>query len=276
VTAAAFPVRRVSDDVGAAFHAFRVGAGQTLAAWPVLGGRSLFYLLIMTVQAALWDRVMAARLPGTIAAELPDGVLVLYVAATEWITLAVPALHLRLEDDIRLGGLEPHLLRPKAYFFQAFAQAMGGGIVRLGSLALTAIAMLALSGRAWPPLEAFAYLVVLGPLGLTVGVLLYALAGLGAFWARRTLPFQLVIQKLMFLMGGLFAPITLYPRIFAEICAASPFAAHLYWAGRQVTAPSLAAFGQGVAWCALWIVLLTFANLGLWRAGLAKVLREGL
>ena len=276
MSAIELPARRVSDDVGAALHAFRVGAGQALAAWPILAGRSLFYLLIMTVQAALWDRVMAARLSGTLAAELPDGVLVLYVAATEWITLAVPALHLRLEDDIRLGGLEPHLLRPKAYLFQTLSQALGGAMVRLASLGVTAVALLALSGRAWPPLEAFAYLVVLGPLGVTVGVLLYTLAGLGAFWARRTLPFQLVIQKLMFLMGGLFAPITLYPPAFAEVCAASPFAAHLYWAGRQVMAPSLSAFGQGVAWCVLWIVVLTATNLAIWRAGLAKVLREGL
>jgi ABC-2 type transport system permease protein len=247
-----------------------------LAGWPVLAGRSLFYFVIMCVQSALWDRVMQARLPGTIAEQLPDGVLVLYVAATEWVTLSLPALHLRFEDDIRAGGLEPHLLRPKAYLLQAIAQASGGGMVRLAALGVTAIVMLTLSGRAWPAPEAFLYLALLGPPALLVGILLYTLAGLGAFWARRTLPFQLVIQKLMFLMGGLFAPISLYPPLFHQICAASPFAAHLYWAGRQVLAPSFTAFAEGVGWCVLWIVALSLLNLAIWRAGLAKVLREGL
>jgi ABC-2 type transport system permease protein len=276
MTALALPGQRISGDLAAAAHAFRVGAGQVLAGWPVLAGRSLFYFVIMTVQSALWDRVMQARLPGTIAATLPDGALVLYVAATEWVTLSLPAVFLRFEDDIRGGGLEPHLLRPKVYLLQAIAQASGGGMVRLAVLGVTAIVMLTLSGRAWPAPEAFAYLVVLGPLALIVGVMLYTLAGLGAFWARRVLPFQLVIQKLMFLMGGLFAPISLYPGWFRDLCAASPFAAHLYWAGRQVLAPSFSAFAEGVGWCVLWMAALSLLNLAIWRAGLARVLREGL
>nr|QQZ49148.1 hypothetical protein JKL49_18675 [Phenylobacterium glaciei] len=59
-------------------------------------------------------------------------------------------------------------------------------------------------------------------LAVTVGMLLYALAGLCAFWTRRILPVMLVIQKLMFLLGGLFAPITLYPDWLRKIAEATP------------------------------------------------------
>ena len=69
---------------------------------------------------------------------IAPGVLVLYVGVTEWITLSVPSAHLRLEDDIRSGGLEPHLLRPKAYLAQVFAQNYGSGVARLAALGVKA------------------------------------------------------------------------------------------------------------------------------------------
>lgn len=264
-----------ADLARAAVAAFRVGAGQTLAAWPVLAGRCLFYVLLLVVLSALWDKVAAERLPGTLASTLPPGGFALYIGVTEWITLALPAIHLRLEDDIRGGGLEPHLLRPKPYLVQRLSQAAGEMTVRMTALGATALAVLALSGRAPPPPGTFAVLPLLGALAAIVGLLLYTLAGLAAFWARRTMPFQLVIQKLMFLLGGLFAPISLYPAWLRRIGEASPFSAHLYWAGVQALHPSAAQAVRGLGWQLVWVVVLGLACAALWRAGLAKALREG-
>lgn len=258
---------------GAAWAALRVGAGETLAAWPVLAGRCVFFVILLLVLSALWDKVAAEQLPGTLAYALPAGGLALYIGATEWVTLSLPATHLRLEDDIRSGGLEPHLLRPKSYLLQVLSQNLGAAFVRLAALGITALALLAASGRAWPPLEAFPRLLVLGVLGVVVGVLLYALAGLMAFWARRVLPFQLVIQKLMFLLGGLYAPVTLYPPLMEQVAKASPFAAHLYWPAAMTLQPEL--FLIGLGWQLLWIAVLSAGCLAIWRAGLAKVLRRG-
>jgi ABC-2 type transport system permease protein len=259
----------------AALAALRLGARQMLAGWPVLIGRCLFYVLIMVVISALWTRVAAEGASGGLASTAPVARFAFYVGVTEWITLSLPALHMRLEDDIRRGGLEAHLLRPKAYLIQTWSHALGSGLVRMAALGVTGLALLRASGQAAPSLAAWIYIVVLGVLGLMVGVLLYTLAGLGAFWARRVLPFQLVIQKLMFLMGGLFAPVSLYPQAFAKASEASPFAAHLYWAGRQAISPSASLFLQGIGWQLLWIALLAAVSVAIWRAGLRKLLREG-
>ena len=265
----------ISRAASALLSAFRLGADQTLAGWPVLAGRCIFYVILLIVLSALWDKVVAESLPGTLASELPPGGLALYIGVTEWITLSLPAVHLKLEDDIRSGGLEPHLLRPKSYLAQTFSQSLGAAVMRLGALGVTGLVLLAVSGREPPPLEAFAYILPLGMLGVVVGILFYALAGLMAFWARRTLPFQLVIQKLMFLLGGLYAPVTLYPPVLEAVAKASPFAAHLYWPSVQAIAMSQGDFLLGLAWQGVWIVAMSSACLWLWRAGLAKVLREG-
>src|SRR5215469_4334595 len=100
-----------------AVAAMHLGAVQALAAWPVLIGRVMFYLLILVVLAALWDKVAAEQVT-PLAGMLPNGGLAIYIGVTEWVTLSIIAIERRLEDDIRNGGLEPYLLRPQSYLLQ--------------------------------------------------------------------------------------------------------------------------------------------------------------
>jgi ABC-type uncharacterized transport system permease subunit len=230
----------------------------------------------MAVLSSLWDKVSAARLAHTLATSLPHGGLTLYVGATEWITLSVVSVHLRLEDDIRTGAIEPHLLRPKHYLVQKIAESFGGMIVRLGAIGMAAIVALVLSQRSGPPAWAYAYLVVLGVLGCALGVLLFALAGLCAFWIRRVLPPYLIVQKLTFLLGGLFAPISLYPGWLYRIAVSSPFAAGTFFPGLQMIAPSGPAFLEGLAAQCFWLVAIGGLLALVWRAGMSRILREGL
>jgi ABC-2 type transport system permease protein len=255
--------------------AYRIGLASALAAWPVLLGRAIFYGVCLMVLVAFWDKVGAQRLAGTLAVRLPPGGLGVYIGVTEWVTLSVPAIQLRLEDDIRSGALEPHLLRPKPYLAQTIAGEWGAMTARLVMLGVAGLLLLGLSGRPWPPGFGLLYVAVLGVIGAGIGVLLYALVGLMAFWMRRVLPALLIMQKLMFLLGGLFAPITFFPGWLHAIAAASPFAAHLAFAGQAVLTPSASDFGRALAAQAIWAALLVLAAALIWRAGLAKVLKGG-
>ncbi|HZC17125.1 MAG TPA: ABC-2 family transporter protein [Caulobacteraceae bacterium] len=259
-----------------ALAAVRLGAGGAMAGWPVLLGRAVFYVLLMIVLTALWDKVVAERLPGTLVAALPAGGLALYIGVTEWIGLSVPAIHLRLEDDIRSGAVETHLLRPKAYLVQRFAESWGAMLVRMAVTGIAALVMLALSGRVWPTPPALAALVMLGPLGGTVGLLLFTIAGLSAFWVRRTMPAFLILQKMLFLLGGLFAPVTLYPAWLTRLAKATPFAAHMFWPASLTVTPTAAQMADALVAQLLWIGLLASLAALIWRAGLRKVLRGDL
>lgn len=270
------PADRLRSDIAAAAASLGFGARQAFAAWPVLMGRAFFYLVAMTVLSALWDKVTNAHLSGTLATTLQPGSLTLYVGVTEWITLSVAAIHLRLEDDIRSGALEPHLLRPKPYLLQKISESMGGSIARLVAIGLGAFLVLLLTGRKGPPIEAIAYIAVLGVLGTAIGVLLYAIAGLCAFWVRRVLPPYMIVQKLFFLLGGLFAPISLYPPWFYRLAVVTPFAASTFFSGTEAIAPSARMFAVGVAAQLLWLVALAGLVALIWRAGIRRVLREGL
>jgi ABC-2 type transport system permease protein len=263
-------------DLAAAAASLGFGARQAFAAWPVLMGRALFYLVAMTVLSSLWDKVTNAHLAGTLATGLRGGSLTLYVGVTEWITLSVAAVHLRLEDDIRSGALEPHLLRPKPYLLQKLAESMGGSLARLVAIGAAALAVLVLTGREGPPLDAIFYIAVLGVLGTAIGLLLYALAGLCAFWIRRVLPPYLIVQKMCFLLGGLFAPISLYPLWFYRFAVVTPFAAATFFSGTEALAPSAHLFAVGLAAQLFWLAALGGLVALIWRAGVRRILREGI
>ena len=275
MTPTARPELALSGTLAAAASAFAVGLRRNFANWPILMGRALFYLVAMTVLTSLWDKVAAARLPGTLASALPPGGLMLYFGTTEWIALSVTAIHLRLEDDIRFGMLEPHLLRPKSYLVQKVSEALGDTLGRMTGIGAAALIVLGLSGRPLPPPEGFLFAAILGVFAAAIGVLLYTIVGLCAFWVRRVLPPYLIMQKSIFLLGGLFAPISLYPAWLFGFAMATPFAASLFVAGDQMIAPSAARFGEALILQIVWIALLGGLIALVWRAGLRKVLREG-
>jgi ABC-2 type transport system permease protein len=133
-----------------------------------------------------------------------------------------------------------------------------------------------MSGRVMPAPGAWPALLLLGSLGCILGTQLYVLVGLAAFWMRRVLPAMLIMQKLSFILGGLVAPISLYPDWLFDVAKATPFGAHLYWVGVQALTPSIGLFLTGIAWQILWIAVLTALSALLWRTGLRKALKEGL
>ena len=260
----------------AAFASLVFGARQAFAAWPVMMGRCIFYLVAVAVLVALWDKVAAQRLPHTLAVYLPAGGLALYIGVTEWITLSIAAIHLRLEDDIRSGALEPHLLRPKPYLLQKVAEQMGSTLARLIGIGVAALLALFLSRRAVPGVEAFVFAAILGVVGAFIGVLLYTLVGLCAFWLRRVLPPYLIMQKLLFILGGLFAPISLYPVWLYRFAVVTPFAASTFFAGDQMIRPTLAGFWPYLGWELFWFAAIALLVALFWRRGIVRVLKEGL
>jgi ABC-2 type transport system permease protein len=253
----------------------RIGATATWSARTVLVGRALFYLVVVTLLAAFWNIVALERLPGTLASLLPEGGLAVYVGITEWIVLSVPSIHLRLEDDIRSGAVEAHLLRPVSYPLLRIVETGGGMLVRFAVLGVAGMIGYMLSGH--PAVSPIVWLCVgiLGVLGGVVGILLYALVGMCAFWLRRTTPIYLCVQKSSFLLGGLLAPLTLYPHWLRQIAQASPFAAQLYWPAAGVIAPANATVWHALTMQVLWIALLAALVGLLWRAGLRRLLRQG-
>jgi len=266
--------REALADLRAAASAFRLGLTGAFAAWPALVGRVAFYAVCLMVLGAFWSKVGAARLPGTLAARLPASGLAPYIGVTEWIVISTVAVQLRFEDEVRSGVLEARLLRPRSWALLLIAEAAGGTAARMIAIAPAALALL-LVADVWPGVEAVVRTVLLAIGGVVLALLAYALVGLSAFWVRRVLPAALIVQKLMFLLGGLFAPISLYRGWLHTLAVASPFAGQLGFPGQAILGMSWADFARALAAQVAWTIVLAAIVALVCRAGVAKTLREG-
>lgn len=197
----------------------RISASEARRDRSELFGRMVFFAVILGVFSSLWRAASEAGLP---VVANPKA-LVWYLAATEWICLSVPLLHLEIQDAIRRGDVVYRLGHPVSYVVAEFASGLGLLAVRSPVLGLTAF-LCAFAFTGWtPPLSV---LLVVVPFGLAASVLVTALylgIGLLAFWLQDVVPVYWVWQKLMFVLGGLMLPLELYPTFVQRAAAFTPF-----------------------------------------------------
>lgn len=243
------------------------GARQTFAQRATWMGRSVLFVMILTIFSRLWQAVEAeGRLPSLSAREL-----VWYLAVTEWIVIGLPQPHLSMEAEVRSGEFTAVLTRPVPWLAAKLAEALGALVVRLLVLGLAgfAAAYLLAGGLPREPLGLLAVL----PLGLLAGVLgtlIYALVGLCTFWLGDAAPVAWVVQKLLFLLGGMILPLAFYPPLLGEIAAWTPFAAMLSGPGRIALGADAAEGWKTAALLVAW----TGAALGLLAWGWGRALKR--
>ena len=186
-------------------------------------GRVAFFAVILGVFSSLWRAVGEAGMP--VAAD--PKALVWYLAATEWILLSAPPLHIEIQEAIRRGDVVYQLGRPVSYVLAELAAGLGLVAVRAPLLGLTAF-LCAFAFTAWtPPPGALAMVVPFGLVACALITALHVLIGLLAFWLQDVSPVTWVWQKLMFVLGGLMLPVALYPDFIQRAAAFTPFPALL-------------------------------------------------
>jgi ABC-2 type transport system permease protein len=233
----------------------RVAAAHALGNRAELGGRMAFVAIILGVFSSLWRAVAEHGLP--IAAD--RAALVWYLAATEWIVLTVPAAHEEIEREIRTGDIACHLTRPFSYLLALAAQGIGMTLVRAPFVGAAAFACGVVFTGTAPPAALLAQFV---PFALAAMLLLYGLhvvIGLLAFWLTEVTPVFWIAQKLLFVLGGLMLPLTLYPDWLRQLAHLTPFPAMLGGpAGLLVaaTAPDPALLARDLA---IWIAVVAIA-----------------
>jgi len=233
----------------------RVGASQALGNRAELGGRMAFVAIILGVFSSLWQAVAEHGLP--IAAD--RAALVWYLAATEWIVLTVPAAHVDIEREIRTGDVTCHLTRPFSYPLALASQGIGMILVRAPFVGVAAfVCGVVFTGTA-PSITLLARFVPFAFMAMLLVYGLYVVIGLLAFWLTDVTPVFWIAQKLLFVLGGLMLPLTLYPDWMQRLAHFTPFPAMLGGpAGLLVpaTAPDTVRLARDLA---VWIVVMAMA-----------------
>jgi ABC-2 type transport system permease protein len=185
----------------------RIAASQTAANRGELVGRLAFVGVILGVFSALWRAVGEAGMP----LPVDRTAMVWYLAATEWIVLSPPPVHVDIEADVRRGDVASRLARPVSYPAALFAEGVGAIAVRAPVIALGAVLCALIYTGRMPVATSLAAVAAFGLAAMLVLHGLHVLTGLTAFWLLDVSPVFWVWQKLLFVLGGLVLPLAIYP-----------------------------------------------------------------
>lgn len=228
---------------------------NTLAYPGELVWRSLSIILFMWVFANLWRVVY-----GTTGAQAIAGItireLLWYLMLAETIELGKPRLARAISDAVKDGTVAYLLNKPFDFILYHLASGMGDSLLRGGMTALFGGTIVWLmmgpppDPRGWP----LAFIAVLGAWLLHFCV--NAMIGLAAFVSEEVAPYEWIYQKLVFILGGLFLPLDMYPEWLRNLSNFLPFPFMLYGPARLFIAPSLELFVQVLGGQLLWLAIL--------------------
>jgi len=252
---------------------FGISIREQMAYLPALVVRNLFFIVLFFIFYSLWTAIYQTRttLEGFTIVQM-----VWYLTFAESIELARSGVMTQIQNEVKDGTVVYGLVRPFHYVLFKVSRAMGESIVRC--IPVFAIGF-AFAYAFVGPLEG--YLTAL-PFGLTLllgGLLLNVLwqvnIGLLAFWFEEVGPFFWILTKLVFIMGGLFFPIDLYPEWLAGIVRYLPFAYSAYWPAKTMVQFSPEVFIIGLQGFLAYATLLFACAAGIFAIARRRVHVQG-
>jgi viologen exporter family transport system permease protein len=212
----------------------RVSIANNLAYVMEVVFRALLLIVLVFVLGQLWTTTYTNRGITTLDGfSISD--MVWYLVIAETIAMSLPQLTRRIDQDVRSGQLAYLLGRPCNYVFYNFAQYLGERLVRLTMNGIVgAIVALVFVGLphftwmgivAWPLVTFFA---------LSIDFVAYFSIGLLAFWTEETSSFAFIFSRLTLVLGGVLAPITIFPEPLRSIALILPFSTILYGPSRTL------------------------------------------
>ncbi|HEU0004172.1 MAG TPA: ABC-2 family transporter protein, partial [Ktedonobacteraceae bacterium] len=125
--------------------------------------------------------------------------------------------------------------RPCSYILYNYAQYMGERLVRLVINAIIGVALalliVGLPHFTWMGVIAWPLVTLLA---LSIEFVAYFSIGLLAFWPEDTNAFSFIFSRLTLVLGGVLAPIEIFPQPLRGIAQALPFSTILYGPARTL------------------------------------------
>ncbi len=165
--------------------------------------------------------------------------------AAETIATSLPALTRRIDQEVRSGELAYLLGRPCSYILYNYAHYLGERLVRLALNGVVAsVVALIFVGPPRFSLPGVAVWPLMVLLAISIEFVCYFAIGLLAFWTENTQPFSFIFSRLTLVLGGVLAPIEIFPQPLRGIAQILPFSTMLYGPSRVLVQFNVGLFGE--------------------------------
>jgi len=196
--------------------------------------RALLLVVLVFILSQLWKTTFGLRGVKNLSGFSIAG-MIWYLIIAESIAMSVPALTRRIDLEVRSGQIAYLLGRPCNYVLYNFAQYLGERLVRFVMNLLVGIVLaLILVGPITFTLWGILTLPLTVFLAVCIDFVFYFSIGLLAFWTEETQSFVLIFSRLTLVLGGVLAPLEIFPQPLRSIAQALPFSAILYGPARTL------------------------------------------
>lgn len=142
-------------------------------------------------------------------------------------TLNIRRIDSTIMDEIKSGNVEMYMNKPTGYLTISFMKVVGRGLFSFIVISLIgSIIMFLLLGL--PNINPYIFipsLIITFLLGQILGLLVYGIIGLMAFFIEDIRPIHWIIDKFVMILGGSYLPISLFPKFLKIAAYYSPFGA---------------------------------------------------
>lgn len=192
--------------------------------YAALAGLSLLFMTCLIIFACLW-KIAVVKSAATALA--PDRLL-WYIAFNQWVLFSIPEIYLEMEDDLRSGRFAYLLPRPVSYLGAKFCEGAGMLLLNLSALGLVTFLFTWFWTGSLPchPLS-LCPVFLAGILAGLVALLFQMAIGLTSFWIQEVGPCYWIWEKLLYVLGGLILPLSIYPGWLQKLAGWTPFPALL-------------------------------------------------
>ena len=235
--------------------------------------RSIFMVLILYVFVQLWTTTYSATGSTTIAGfALRDTIW--YLVMSETIMLSRMRVATKIAEEVRDGSLAYTVGRPYSYLLYQFFHSFGDTLLRLlinfiaGSILVTA-----LIGPL--PISNLPAIIISVLLALVLDFCIIGMIGLLAFFTEDVNSFEIIYQKILFILGGMIIPLDFLPAWLRDISLALPFNTIIYAPSRLFVQFDTARWLNTIALQVIWIGIMAVALSLLFRWGMRRVSING-
>lgn len=249
----------------------RVSAANNLAYLMEVFFRALFLVVLIYIIGRLWETTFALH-SSSLLSNFTVNDMIWYLAAAETIATSMPALTRRIDQEVRSGELAYLLGRPCSYILYNYSHYLGERLVRLtigGCVAaLVALIFVGPPHFSWAGIAAWPLMLLLA---ISIEFVCYFGIGLLAFWTENTQSFTLIFSRLVLVLGGVLAPIEIFPQPLRSIAQILPFSAILYGPSRTLVHFQADVFARLVVQQAITLVIAALVILALYGLAVRRV-----
>lgn len=198
-----------------------------LTQWKTSFYKATFLFGVIYLFNSIWHSTSSSTKPQT---------LILYLIFCQSIILSISPIHRSIFEKIYSDDLNMWFADPTDVITSLRIEALGQFLIQYcvlfvaGTSFATALDHSILSFISIHSLVAC----VLAPLSAWMFISIHTILGLCSYWTGQPAPIALVIQKFTLIMGGVLAPLSIYPEVFQDILKTTPFGVALFGVGSSI------------------------------------------